>query len=511
MLQKNNYFHHILALSATAVLITVVLSFTNHLPDFLTAFLQNSPSEFQYDPPAGLIENVATSSMEVGTAVAVPILMYHGVVTGKDESGDNTAWVNFIEQMEMLKKNGYQTITVNDYDNFRSGKFLLPPKPIIITFDDGRKDSFYPVDEVLKKLGFQATIFIATVKANEHDPFYLSWEELKTVKETGRWEIEAHGRHSHDTVIIDAEKTQGRYLTSRTFNTETKIESVADFENRVRADYKNGILDLQEQLHIDARYFAIPLNDYGREESNYDGAYEFNKQLTKEYFKLAFIECLTDKNKALDTFYNYVDTDPYSLVRLEVKDMSGEDLKSNLLQFSPSLPKVVFPLAATDNIQPMQSRLYKEFGNYQVTNTEIILQTNSTETATKVIGGDKGWSNYSIDVKVQNKTNSEGWVFIYYTDEDNLIQLFWNESKVGVRQRFNGEETLISEKKVPLDTKAANIKLSVQNGILNGTINGYQLVKNYQVKLKRGAYGFGMWDPDGGELTIEALSINSLE
>lgn len=492
------------------VIVVALLIFGNKLLVLWQNKSTNPSQVLPYEPAASLI--IKSVETEPGIATAVPVLMYHGIVASNKDVGDNTSRTNFIQQLEMLYKNGYQTITVRDYDNYRSGTFILPKKPIIITFDDGRKDSFYPADEVLRKLNFKATIFIATIKANENDPFYLSWDELKKMKETGRWEIEAHGRHSHDTVRVDAEKTPGRFLTSRSFDLVNGLESVADFESRVKQDYENGITDLREQLDIEAQYFAIPLNDYGREESNYDGAYIYNKLLTQEYFKLAFIQCLSDENNVLDTFYNYSDTDPYAIRRLEIKNMTAVDLSSALGQFAPSKPQAIFPARDTANQQTIVSQLNKEFGSYQVTNEEILLQTNAKETATRVLVGDKGWKDYSFDVVVAKRFGKEIWVLIYYNDEDNYIQLYLNESTIGLLEKFNGVETVISKKSISAESKSdLVISLAIINGLLKAKVNELELTKNYQIKLSRGSAGFGLWDPEGGEVRISNLVLKSLE
>ena len=99
---------------------------------------------------------VAKDVSSLPDATAVPVLMYHGVVLKKDSA--NTTLKNFRKQMEALKKEGFETISVEEFDLFRQGKFVLPKKPIIITFDDGRKDSFYTTDDIFAKLGFKATL-----------------------------------------------------------------------------------------------------------------------------------------------------------------------------------------------------------------------------------------------------------------------------------------------------------------------------------------------------------------
>ncbi|RME80359.1 MAG: hypothetical protein D6785_10435 [Planctomycetota bacterium] len=69
---------------------------------------------------------------------------------------------SFEEQMRFLKEAGYQTISLYDWLEFQQGKRILPPKSLVITFDDGYQSVYYYGRNILKKLGFQATIFLAT-------------------------------------------------------------------------------------------------------------------------------------------------------------------------------------------------------------------------------------------------------------------------------------------------------------------------------------------------------------
>jgi peptidoglycan/xylan/chitin deacetylase (PgdA/CDA1 family) len=274
-----------------------------------------------------------TSSLP--NAEAVPILMYHGIV--REPDGINTSRRTFIKQMEMLYTNGYQTITLAEYIRFRRGEFTLPARPIIITFDDGRKDSFYPVDAILKKLGFTAVLFVATARANSNDPFYLSWEELAKVRDTGRFEIEAHGRHSHDDVIMGSDGKEGRYLAARIWRNGT-LESITDFERRVVLDYQDCLRDLWERLGLRSRFFAAPLNNFGitPDSSNYDGAYELNKTIAAHFFDLVFHQVSQSQSGApRESFYNTKDSDPYNQKRLDVGEMSASNLEAALRYYAP--------------------------------------------------------------------------------------------------------------------------------------------------------------------------------
>jgi hypothetical protein len=76
---------------------------------------------------------------------AVPVLVYHGINDQADHYSVSQA--AFTEQMEMLKRAGFQTISIGQYVRFLQGDVRgLPPRPVLITFDDGRLDSYRGAD-----------------------------------------------------------------------------------------------------------------------------------------------------------------------------------------------------------------------------------------------------------------------------------------------------------------------------------------------------------------------------
>lgn len=457
--------------------------------------------------PFGKIESTATA---YEPAVAVPVLMYHGVrVVG--ELGANTTRENFIDQMEMLKREGYETITVKEYDLFREGEFTLPPKPILLTFDDGRKDSYYTVDEVLRKLGFKATMFSATIKPNTDDPFYLGWNELRKLKDTGRWEIEAHGQHSHDKVQIDADGTIGRYLSSRIYDPETGLESIADFEDRVEMDYIDGIKDLYVNLGIDPRYYAVPLNDYGDQVSNYDDGVKFNKYLTKHYFKLAFVQSLVEDNIAKDTFYNYADTDPYNLKRLEVKNMTADELLTALKKYEPSWPSIAYPEYTKKD--DLLNNTFVPYGRIDSSGSDVAILAGTSSRAARAIIGDRGWQDYEVQAKVDRNGAHEVWMILYYQDEENMVLIDIDYEAVTVTELIDNEERLIAHVALPAQEKPEELDVlaSIQDGLLSINVDGVTVAENEAVKSHRGAPAIGFWDPEADGIKLSNLFVLSLK
>ena len=115
----------------------------------------------------------------------IPVLLYHGIVEEPDNA--NVFWKDFIEQMEALKKAGYQTIDSEELAGLLNGEDIgRYNKPIMISFDDGRKDSYYYSDFIFKELDFKAVMFVIIDKQIDNDPSFSSWEELKQISESGR-------------------------------------------------------------------------------------------------------------------------------------------------------------------------------------------------------------------------------------------------------------------------------------------------------------------------------------
>ena len=108
----------------------------------------------------------------------VPILMYHHF--GYD---DNSLYVtpgNFAKQMEYIKSNGYNVISLDELVEGIKNKRKFEQKTLVITIDDGYEDNYIYAYPILKKYGYPATIFIITNyigRKNEH----LTWVQIRSM------------------------------------------------------------------------------------------------------------------------------------------------------------------------------------------------------------------------------------------------------------------------------------------------------------------------------------------
>ena len=95
----------------------------------------------------------------------IPILMYNSI-SSPDCSGFRPCTVSpevFDTHLSYLKQNHYTTITVTQLSNAMSrGGIGLPPRPVVLTFDDGYADFYTAALPILQYYGYTATLYVAT-------------------------------------------------------------------------------------------------------------------------------------------------------------------------------------------------------------------------------------------------------------------------------------------------------------------------------------------------------------
>jgi len=128
--------------------------------------------------------------------VPVPVLLYHDITAGGvSERGMAVPLSEFEEQMALLKGSGYTAITVRELQANLTGKGALPPKPVLITFDDGYEALYTMAYPALKSRGLKATAFV--VGTTLETPNHLTFEEIREMTRSGVIEIGSHTYAGH--------------------------------------------------------------------------------------------------------------------------------------------------------------------------------------------------------------------------------------------------------------------------------------------------------------------------
>ncbi|HFB52094.1 MAG TPA: polysaccharide deacetylase family protein [Anaerolineae bacterium] len=196
----------------------------------------------------------------------VPILMYHYLsippqdadIYRKDLS---VTPANFDAQLAYLKENGYTTIHLRDLVYVLAGRRNLPPKPIIITFDDGYRDNYTNAFPLLKKYGFTATFSVVTDPLDFGDPRYMSWDNIIEMHAAGM-EIGAHTKRHYDLRSNDMD-----FLVYEILGSKEAIEARIGEPVRVFVYPSGEYTPLTEKVVASANYWAALTTAYGAEET----------------------------------------------------------------------------------------------------------------------------------------------------------------------------------------------------------------------------------------------------
>jgi hypothetical protein len=201
----------------------------------------------------------------------VPVLLYHGInVVPRPSEPYSITQAEFARQMAMLTRDGFKTISIAQYARFAGGDVAeLPDRPILITFDDGRLDSYQGADAILARYGMRATMFVITANADAAKPGYLSWPELRAMAAGGHWDLQEHAHAGHVLIPTGPGRRTGPYYANLIYRNGVR-ERFSTFKGRVASDILAGRRRMALQVPgFEPLAFAVPYSDYGQEHTNY--------------------------------------------------------------------------------------------------------------------------------------------------------------------------------------------------------------------------------------------------
>ncbi|MBP1763545.1 MAG: polysaccharide deacetylase [Firmicutes bacterium] len=137
------------------------------------------------------------------TPLGVPILAYHMV--GSEEDRYSVSAEEFDRQMDYFAKKGYTAVSLQELADGFAGKIVLPPKPVVITFDDGYNDNYLIALPIMEKHGMKGTVFVVAGQVGQGQ--YLSWDQIRALQERGT-EI---GSHTMSHVALSDSDKAGQY------------------------------------------------------------------------------------------------------------------------------------------------------------------------------------------------------------------------------------------------------------------------------------------------------------
>jgi len=136
----------------------------------------------------------------------VPILLYHHIGISPSNSSYYVLPYDFKQQIYFLHAWGYQTISVELLVEAIKEGAELPPKPIILTFDDGSESIYTIALPELQKYNFTGTAYLVYNYIGA--PNFINVEEAQELYAAG-WEIGSHSlSHTDLTKLPDRQEEE---------------------------------------------------------------------------------------------------------------------------------------------------------------------------------------------------------------------------------------------------------------------------------------------------------------
>ena len=222
----------------------------------------------------------------------VPVLVYHGIVAAPGASDPYSITpAEFARQMAMLAADGFHAVSIGQYARFAAGDVAgLPDRPILITFDDGRLDSYLGADAALGRYGMRATMFVITANAAAPKPGYLGWTQLRAMASGGRWELQEHAHAGHVVIPTGPGGRTGPYYANLIYRNGTR-ERFTAFKRRVSSDILAGRRLMADQIPgFEPLAFAVPYGEYGQKQTNYAPIPVWEAGWLERTFKVVFVQ-----------------------------------------------------------------------------------------------------------------------------------------------------------------------------------------------------------------------------
>lgn len=206
------------------------------------------------------------------------ILCYHGIALKDEHLWSGGFYIPprlFRERLEIIARSGYRVLPLSEaVAGLRAGS--LPPRSVVITFDDGFHDFYVHAFPLLQEFGFPATVYQTTYYSDYPFPIfnlvlsYLFW------RASGR-KLDGSGFGVPDTFSLSAHPPENaaavdaflKMADERRYTPEQKNELAARLACVLGVDYEEmsrmrmlQLMDAEELRAIRARGIDIQLHTH---------------------------------------------------------------------------------------------------------------------------------------------------------------------------------------------------------------------------------------------------------
>ncbi len=196
----------------------------------------------------------------------IAVLCYHDV---SDEPGTGPSTVSpaaLRDQIRRAREAGWAFLSVSELLALRGRPGAIPPRTMVLTFDDGYRSFSGKVLPILREEGVKATLAIVDTFIDSPPPGIpplMTWDEVRAADRSGFVEIASHSHALHRYETTNPYRDTGPSTTTRRYLLdEGRYENRDEYRNRIREDLLAARRRLRKELGHDVRVLAWPYGEH---------------------------------------------------------------------------------------------------------------------------------------------------------------------------------------------------------------------------------------------------------
>jgi len=256
-----------------------------------------------------------------------------------------------IEQMNWLRDNGYQPVSIQQILEAHQHKRTLPPKAVLLSFDDGYSSFYTRVWPLLKAWNWPAlwAPVGSWVDSAAHQPIdfgglttarekFATWQMVKEVSDSGLVEIGSHTWNAHFGIRANPQGSFEPAMTSRYYDPKAEhYETNAQFQQRIGTDIEKITDKLTQVTGKSPRVLVWP---YGAEsgaslalaqQQGYQMAFTLNDGLGNANNLMSLPRVLISGNPSLQNFVASItqtsDRAPVKMIQVDLDYVYDPDVR----------------------------------------------------------------------------------------------------------------------------------------------------------------------------------------
>lgn len=181
-------------------------------------------------------------------------LSYHEVIPDNEPLTPTAVRASDLaRQFAWLQANGYHPVSVDQILAARAGGPPLPPKALLLTFDDGFKDAYSHAFPLLKLFHYPAVIALVGKWMDVPDDQmvdydgqpvprskFLTWAQVREMQASGLIEVASHSYDLHHGILANPQGNTQPATTTRLY-ADGRYENDAAYLARLRTDLRDSI------------------------------------------------------------------------------------------------------------------------------------------------------------------------------------------------------------------------------------------------------------------------------